>query len=186
MFNGKNGRQVAFAELLTVSPPSSGVVASQFWILFPFSRGSVHLASASLADIDSPLFDPRLFLADVDVTANIALGQLVQSFWSTEPASSIALTNILPGEAILPAEATAEQWRAYLLSQGNLEAHSLGSVAMMARELGGVVDSELRVYGTKNVRVVDASVLPTQISGHLTAIVYAVAEKAADIIKKSR
>ncbi|KAL2206892.1 glucose oxidase [Sarocladium strictum] len=186
LFNGNNEKQVAFAELLTVSPPSSGIVASQFWILFPFSRGSVHLTSAYLADINFPLFDPRLFLADVDVKASIALGQLVQSFWSTEPASSIALTSILPGETILPAEATPEQWRSYLLSQGNLEAHSLGSAAMMARELGGVVDSELRVYGTKNVRVVDASVLPTQISGHLTAIVYAVAEKAADIIKKSR
>jgi choline dehydrogenase len=54
----------------------------------------------------------------------------------------------------------------------------------MSRELGGVVDHELRVYGTGNVRVVDASVLPMQISGHLTATLYAVAERASDIIKK--
>jgi len=61
--------------------------------------------------------------------------------------------------------------------------HPLGTAAMMPRELGGVVDSALRVYGTGNVRVVDASVLPFQISGHLTASIYAIAEKAADIIK---
>jgi choline dehydrogenase len=54
---------------------------------------------------------------------------------------------------------------------------------MMARELGGVVDSSLKVYGTANVRVVDASVLPMQISGHLTSTLYAVAERAADMIK---
>jgi choline dehydrogenase len=54
---------------------------------------------------------------------------------------------------------------------------------MMARELGGVVDPELRVYGTTNVRVVDASVIPMQISGHLTATIYAIAERASDIIK---
>jgi choline dehydrogenase len=54
---------------------------------------------------------------------------------------------------------------------------------MMARELGGVVDSSLKVYGTTNVRVVDASVLPMQISGRLTSTLYAMAEKAAETIK---
>jgi len=54
----------------------------------------------------------------------------------------------------------------------------------MSRELGGVVDHELRVYGTANVRVVDASVLPTQISGHMTATLYAVSERASDLMKK--
>lgn len=54
---------------------------------------------------------------------------------------------------------------------------------MMSRELGGVVDSTLKVYGTENVRVVDAGVLPLQVSGHLTSTLYAIAEKAADPIK---
>lgn len=54
---------------------------------------------------------------------------------------------------------------------------------MMARELGGVVDPVLKVYGTSNVRVVDASILPLQISGHLTATLYAVAERASEMIK---
>jgi choline dehydrogenase-like flavoprotein len=54
---------------------------------------------------------------------------------------------------------------------------------MMPRKLGGVVDSNLKVYGTSNLRVIDASVIPFQISGHLTAPIYAIAEKAADLIK---
>ena len=54
---------------------------------------------------------------------------------------------------------------------------------MMRRELGGVVDGRLKVYETKNLRVVDASVLPMQISAHLSSPLYGVAEKAADIIK---
>jgi choline dehydrogenase len=53
---------------------------------------------------------------------------------------------------------------------------------MMARELGGAVDPRLRVYGMTNVRVIDASALPAQLSGHLSATVYAVAEGAADFI----
>jgi choline dehydrogenase-like flavoprotein len=54
----------------------------------------------------------------------------------------------------------------------------------MPKELGGVVNNRLRVYGTKNVRVVDASIMPFQVSGHLSSTVYAIAERAADMIKQ--
>jgi len=54
---------------------------------------------------------------------------------------------------------------------------------MMPRKLGGVVDSNLKVYGTSNVRVIDAFLMPTQVSGHLSSTIYAIAEKAADMIK---
>jgi choline dehydrogenase-like flavoprotein len=56
---------------------------------------------------------------------------------------------------------------------------------MMSEELGGVVDSDHLVYGTANVRVVDASVLPFQVSGHLTSTLYALAERAAERIQQS-
>ena len=60
--------------------------------------------------------------------------------------------------------------------------HPAGSCAMLPREIGGVVDSELKVYGTKNLRVVDASIFPLEPSGNIQATVYAVAERAADLI----
>lgn len=53
---------------------------------------------------------------------------------------------------------------------------------MLPRSEGGVVDPRLAVYGTKNVRVVDAGVLPFQVDGHLVSTLYAVAERASEMI----
>ena len=53
---------------------------------------------------------------------------------------------------------------------------------MLPRNKGGVVNPNLKVYGTRNLRVVDASVPPIALSCHLESVVYAIAEAAADII----
>ena len=49
---------------------------------------------------------------------------------------------------------------------------SLPACSMLPRDSGGVVDTNLVVYGTKNVRVVDASIMPLQVSAHLMAPAY--------------
>ena len=54
--------------------------------------------------------------------------------------------------------------------------------SMMREELGGVVDERLMVYGTKNLRVCDASILPIIPRGNILTAIYAFAEKAAEII----
>lgn len=56
---------------------------------------------------------------------------------------------------------------------------------MLPRDSGGVVDTRLIVYGTKNVRVVDSSIMPIQVAAHLMAPTYGIAEKAADLVRFS-
>lgn len=61
--------------------------------------------------------------------------------------------------------------------------HPIATLPMMKEELGGVVDSRLNIYGIENVRVVDASVLPAQLSPHLSSSLYGIAENVAENIK---
>jgi choline dehydrogenase-like flavoprotein len=54
---------------------------------------------------------------------------------------------------------------------------------MMSEELDGVVNESLKVYGTENVRICDASVIPILPRGNILSTVYAVAGKGADIVR---
>ena len=73
--------------------------------------------------------------------------------------------------------------RAFIKAQVFSEDHPIGTASMLPQGRGGVVDAELRVYGTSNLRVVDASVIPLHVSAHLQATVIGIAERAADLIK---
>jgi choline dehydrogenase-like flavoprotein len=60
--------------------------------------------------------------------------------------------------------------------------HPVGTCSMMREGLGGVVDSRLRVYGTRGLRVCDASILPVIPRGNVLAAVYGWAEKLVEIV----
>lgn len=167
----------------TITSVSGNILVSAFWLLLPFSRGSVHLKSVEA--INDPAIDPEYLIIDFDLAVQTSLGRLSQELWFTDPVSDLVVSNVLPGGSILPRNATDAQWTAFISSTLAPNHHPVGSASMMSRELGGVVDSKLKVYGTSNVRVVDASVVPLQMSGHLTATLYAVAERAAEFIKNS-
>ncbi|KAI9618179.1 hypothetical protein H4Q26_012527 [Puccinia striiformis f. sp. tritici PST-130] len=69
-----------------------------------------------------------------------------------------------------------------LTTRTPMSVHPIGTSCMMPQNESGVVDPQLKVYGTQNLRVVDASIIPIQISAHLAITVYAIAEKAAELI----
>ncbi|KAK4139590.1 putative GMC oxidoreductase [Dichotomopilus funicola] len=175
-------QNITIAEVLLAIAPG-GLLASNYWTLFPFSRGSVHLGS--MDQINAPVIDPRLFLADLDLLTLVAAGKFVEKFWFSEPLKTQGDVDgpVISDGSGFTRNATDAEWRAYLQNTVIANSHPTGSASMLPRALGGVVDAELRVYGTANVRVVDASVIPTQVSGHLTATLYSLAERAADIIK---
>ncbi|KAI1825896.1 GMC oxidoreductase [Xylaria intraflava] len=145
------------------------------------SRGTVYARSSSIFDNEPPILDPRLcsHIFDCEV---LRMGlELNDRLIATDDMAVL-------GPVRPPGLGTQDlQNRTALMdtvkSMVRTEFHPSGTAAMMPRRAGGVVDTSLRVYGTGNLRVVDASIFPLIPGGHIQAAIYAIAEKAADIIK---
>ena len=146
----------------------------------PFSRGSSHIVSAN--PDDKPRIDPRFFSNPLDLEIMAYHLLALEKFPSTSPLSAFFKND---GQCIPPNTAVTdlESARKYLRENAVTTYHSCGTAAMLPREKGGVVDQDLVVYGTRNLRVVDASIFPVIPQANPMSTVYAVAERAADLIK---
>ncbi|KAL1798058.1 hypothetical protein ACET3X_004664 [Alternaria dauci] len=172
--------KIPISEII-ISPAATGPVTIEYWGLLPFSRGSIHINSSNAS---APAkINPNYFMLDYDIQQQIATAKMARKFANTAPFSDALSGETTPGLDVVPSNASDAVWGEWLKSTYRSNFHYISTAAMMPRELGGVVDSNLTVYGTSNVRVVDASVVPFQICGHLTSTLYAIAEKAADLIK---
>ncbi|KAJ6069787.1 hypothetical protein N7499_011674 [Penicillium canescens] len=141
---------------------------------FPLSRGNIHIASSDLNDM--PVIDARFFHNELDLEI---LARHVQHLLRLT--SAPALESFFEASTEVPDLAEIKDM---LREETALSAHHVcGTAAMLPREVGGVVDQELKVYGTENLRIVDASVFPLIPHANPIATVYAVAERAADIIR---
>ena len=171
--------EMPVAEILLAASETALVIP--FWGTLPFAQGNIHI---SANNISAPaLINPNYFMFPLDTKFQGAIGNYVRKTLATEPLKGLLGEETGPGLAAVPENATPEQWAEYLKTTYSANNHPVATAAMLPRELGGVVASDLKVYGTSNLRVVDASVLPQQLVGHLSSTLYAVAEKAADIIK---
>ncbi|OSS54212.1 hypothetical protein B5807_01827 [Epicoccum nigrum] len=146
----------------------------------PFSRGTCHIRSAD--PDDKPILDPKYLSHPLDLEILARQTQYIEKIVKTEPlASLLKPSGRLPeGKEATSLDAAKEIVKERLLSTF----HPVGTCAMMPKELRGVVDSRLKVHDCTNLRVVDASIFPMETLGNIQATVYAVAEKAADLIKE--
>lgn len=179
--------QITAFELLKGLEFSPTRLDCEMWSTLPFSRGNVHItARAPPTDGSTPplAITNNFFQLPYDTAAQIAAARFVRNLYGLAPLNgSAVLDEIAPGVATVPLEASDDEWEVWLKGQFRSAWHPVGTTSMLPRASGGVVDTELRVYETVNVRVVDAGVFPFQVNGHPSATVYAVAERAADMIK---
>jgi choline dehydrogenase len=170
------------AEVFFVISPSTGQVGIDLWNLIVLSRGYVHITSNS--SWDHPEIEPSYFGHPFDLSVQLAAAQQSREIFQTRPLAQHVRSEIFPGLHDVPQGAGDEVWEEWVKGTFTSVWHYIATLGMMKEELGGVVDCRLRVYGVKNVRAVDASVLPIQLSAHLSSSLYGIAEKAAMMIKE--
>ncbi|KAK9482892.1 GMC oxidoreductase-domain-containing protein [Lipomyces starkeyi] len=150
----------------------------------PLSRGSTHITSASSPSPGVFAIDPGYLSHQLDVEGFARNLRFLETLLASEPRSETRckMQSFRPlggwfGDLDIS--------RDYVRSTGLGGNHFVGSCSMMPREMGGVVDPQLRVYATKHLRVCDASIIPLIPRANPQATVYGVAEHGASIIKSS-
>lgn len=174
--------------ILTRDLPSNNVPIMEFIFLdgsvyailqHPFSRGTVAITSTD--PFTPPSANPGFLSHQTDLLLLSAAAKYARKIINTPTFAPLSPVDIIPGPAV-QSESDFETW---IRSTIGSTYHPSGTTSMMKRQLGGVVDSNFKVYGVRNLRVVDAGTFPMIQAAHLQATVYAMAERAADAIKKT-
>ncbi|KAK3983968.1 putative GMC oxidoreductase [Cladorrhinum sp. PSN332] len=151
-------------------------------LMHTFSRGTVKLNTTHPFDTE-PIVDYRFGSHPLDVELILENIKFVRRFF-TSPESELhryGARETSPGTAEYGTDAKLREWIRENVVPSVF--HPVGTAARMPRAWGGVVDEGLLVYGVGRLSVVDTSVWPTIVGGTTSQTVYAVAEKAADLIK---
>ncbi|KAI2602581.1 hypothetical protein GGR54DRAFT_623519 [Hypoxylon sp. NC1633] len=171
-------------------PPMDGSEDNYITIILmlthPLSRGSVHVVGAGANR--TLAIDPGYFSHPLDLEVMARHVQFIeQGLATTEPLAKWLKPN--GKRAVGAPDAGAlndlEVAKEFIRDRAVGAHHFTGSCSMLPREMGGVVDPQLRVYGTANLRVCDASVISLTPRANTQATVYGVAEHGAKIIKGS-
>jgi len=143
-------------------------------LLHPKSRGTVSLFSADPKA--APIIQPNFLEEKEDLAQLVKGGKIVFDIMEQEGLKRHTKENGLPhnrtDDNLLIEHIKKTLETVY---------HPVGT-CKMGNDAMAVVDSNLTVHGIKNLRVVDASIMPKIVSGNTNAPVYMIAEKAAEMI----
>jgi len=145
----------------------------------PYSRGSVHIQSTNVTT--QPVINPNIFQVAFDKKALVEVFRLSREIMHSEPLKELIHSSSTPG----PTVDTEAEWTEYIIETTQPNYHGIGTAILAPRNIGGVVSPELKVYGTSNLRVADGSVIPLHFATHPASTIYAIAEKAANLILSS-
>ena len=141
----------------------------------PRSRGQVSLRNNNPGE--PPIIDPHYLSNEEDMKVLIKGGRKALEVLESKAFDSLRIRTHLP--AVRNSDG---DWLKYIQEVAECVYHPVGTCKMGVDEMA-VVDPSLRVKGIENLRVIDASVMPTISSGNTNAPTMMIAEKGADLIK---
>ncbi len=147
-----------------------------FWQHRPQSRGSLH--SVSKDPKVQPSIRPNYLGDKIDRDTLVATARTSREIFKQPAIANFAEVETIPG----PDVQSDDELLAYIRENGATVYHPIGTCKMGTDPMA-VVDPELRMHGMKNLRVVDASIMPRMVSANTNAATLMIAEKAAEIIK---
>ncbi len=152
---------------------AGNLVSLETGLIDPHSHGTVSLRSSDPRD--PPRIDPR-YLTEPSDSRRIERGmEVARAIANSAPCRQVGFQDeVAPGPA---------PFSEHLRQHAMTSFHPVGTSRMgPASDALAVVDAALKVHGVERLRVVDASVMPTTVSGNAQAPVVAIAERAADLI----
>ncbi|GLB44106.1 putative GMC oxidoreductase [Lyophyllum shimeji] len=161
-----------------VKLPNRSYVSMAVTHLHPLSRGSIHICSTSIND--HPVINPNLLEAEWDRWFLAKATAYARKFFQTPAFQEIFEEEVFPTVADVSTDA---EWEQFVKDNINAGYHSVGTASLLPRSKNGVVDTDLKVYGTKNIRVADLSIMPVLLSAHTQPAAYAIGEIAAGLIR---
>jgi choline dehydrogenase len=145
-------------------------------LIQPTSRGQVSLTSADWRD--RPTIDLNLLGTDRDLAATLRAVEATRELMSQKAFEGIREAELIPGP-----KATSKQDLVDFVRNGALSFGHPTGTARMGTGAGAVVDSELRVHGVRGLRVADASVMPSVVSGATNAPSIMIGGRVAEFIR---
>ncbi|KAL7028164.1 hypothetical protein ACKWTF_005742 [Chironomus riparius] len=153
-------------------------------LLMPKSRGTIKLRSRSI--YDNPIINLNFFDDDDDLATMVKSIREYRKLLNTKSFKKYEITETrvrFPECDAFPFDSD-NYWRCYLKYISSAIYHPVGTCKMgKESDPTTVVTPNLKVKGISGLRVIDASIMPTNIRGHTNAPTMMIAEKGADIIK---
>ncbi|KAF5379433.1 hypothetical protein D9615_006513 [Tricholomella constricta] len=160
--------------------PGRSYLTAITFLLRPYSTGNVHINTVD--PFAAPSIDPRYNQFSFDWKVGALWTKFARKVMLSDPIGQYIERPVQPPENTT----TLEEWDDFCREWTISVWHPVGSTSMAPRDIGGVVSPKMVVYGTKNLRVVDAGSMPINIAAHTVATVYAMAEKMSDTIINDR